>query len=541
MKVARNILITTMLCAVLCAEATAATQQQIDTARANGLVWLIRNQNGDGSWQMASGLKVQPTAAVLETFMKVGIKQGYPYAAGVTWLGNADSPSVDSLARQIGVLYRSGQNVDTLVKRLNAMVHGYSKSWGAYTGYYGSFPDTSLALDAVLTTNTPLITYAATTASFITGKQLSVSSTDNSYGWSYMGELIRPTQTATVNVAKSRVIPTSHNLVVLSHYKLKKSSSVDTNITRGLTWLLRQQKADGGFNDDISTSVMIGNVYETALATLALTEAATSGNSTANGATAALANARDFLINKQQADGSWGGDPLQTALALQALPAPSTALSDMDRDGAPDVVESILGTNPLVADTRQSAEGNGEGDAGITAPALIATALQHHSFSETLTTKGGTPPYTWSILSGNLPDGITLSTTTGTVSGVPIVAGDFNFIYEVADKAGLTTATVGKIEVEPYTPCTANTQFLIVGKGYYATMQAAYDAAANGDVIKSQGLLLADNLVANRDISVTIDGGYSCDYSANPGNTFFMGEMTINSGNVVMKNLELKQ
>ncbi|CAG0955445.1 Collagenase ColH [Anaerolineales bacterium] len=454
MKVARNILITITLCAALYAEATAATQQQIDTARANGLAWLIRNQNGDGSWQMTSGLKVQPTAAVLEALMKAGIKQGYPYSSGIAWLGNADSPSVDSLARQIGVLSRSGQNVDTLVKRLNAMVHGYSKSWGAYSGYYGSFPDTSLALDALLTTNTPLITYAATTASFITGKQLSVSSADNSYGWSYMGELTRPTETTTVSAAKSRVIPTSHNLVVLSHYK-RKSSTVDTNITRGLTWLLRQQKADGGFTDDIAASVVNGNIYETALATLALTEAAASGNSTATGATAALANAQDFLINKQQADGSWGGDPLQTALALQALPAPSATLSDMDRDGAPDVVEAILGTNPLVADTRQSVEGNGEGGIGITAPALVATVLQHHSFSETLTPKGGTAPYTWSILSGSLPDGFTLSATSGTVSGTPLIAGIFNFIYQVTDTVGINTATVGKIEVEPLYPAVA--------------------------------------------------------------------------------------
>jgi len=28
----------------------AATQAQIDAARANGIAWLIQNQNGDGSW-----------------------------------------------------------------------------------------------------------------------------------------------------------------------------------------------------------------------------------------------------------------------------------------------------------------------------------------------------------------------------------------------------------------------------------------------------------------------------------------------------------
>lgn len=436
MSVARYILLVAVLLCSLAAQANAATQQQLDDARAKGLAWLIQNQKGDGSWQMASGLKIQPTAAVLDAFLNAGVKSGYSFASGVAWLGNAEALSVDALARQSRTLYRCGLNVDTLMKRLDTMVYGFNKSWGAYANYYGSFPDTSLAVDAVVMTNTATNakTYLATSASFITGKQIA-----NNNGWGYTP--LEPV------AAQNRLIPTAQNVIALSHYK-KLSAGVDANITRALTWLITQQKTDGGFADDPNASS--GNAHETALAYQALNEAKLIGNTLALNSSSVMNAAQDFLITRQASNGSWGGDILMTALALQTLP--STVLVDTDKDGLPDVVEAILGTNQFVVDSRSLVIGNGDGENGITAPVLVATALQHHYFYTTLTVKGGTPPYTWSILSGSLPDGIYLGPTAGTVYGTPLVAGVFNFIYQVKDEFSATTATVGKIEVEPLYP-----------------------------------------------------------------------------------------
>jgi chitodextrinase len=434
----RTIVITALCVISMASVAIGATQQQIDTARAKGLAWLIQNQNGDGSWKLSSGLKIQPTSAVLEAFLNAGIKRGYPYAAGVSWLGNAEALNTDSLARQASTLYRCGGNVDILMNRLNSMVHPASKSWGAYSKYYGSFPDTSLAVDAAVRTNSSAISYLSTSAYFVTGTQIA-----NNNGWPYS-----PSDSV---VGQNRLIPTLYNIIALSHYK-KLSSGVDGNISRAVTWLTTQQKGDGGFADDPNANS--GNVYETALAYLALNEAKLAGNGVASTTSTAMNSAQNFLIANQQANGGWGTDPLQTALALQTLPV--VTLADTDYDGVPDVVETILGTNPYVVDGRGVAKGNGEGGVGITAPMLLATALQHHPFSTSLTTKGGTLPYTWSILSGSLPNGITLSPTTGAVTGTPLIAGTFNFIYQVKDAVGLTTETVGKIEVEPlYLPVAA--------------------------------------------------------------------------------------
>jgi PKD repeat protein len=83
----------------------------------------------------------------------------------------------------------------------------------------------------------------------------------------------------------------------------------------------------------------------------------------------------------------------------------------------------------------------------------------------------------------------------------------------------------------------SNLPVRIVGGSTYSTLQAAYNVAVEGDVIQSQAQAIVDNYTADRPISVTIDGGYACDYSANPEKTILKGMPSIKSGTVTMKNL----
>lgn len=82
---------------------------------------------------------------------------------------------------------------------------------------------------------------------------------------------------------------------------------------------------------------------------------------------------------------------------------------------------------------------------GTTAPLSITTASPlpqgnaGAAYSQTLVASGGTAPYTWSLASGTLPAGLTLS-AAGVLAGTPVQAGASAFRISVTDSA-LTPAT----------------------------------------------------------------------------------------------------
>ena len=55
------------------------------------------------------------------------------------------------------------------------------------------------------------------------------------------------------------------------------------------------------------------------------------------------------------------------------------------------------------------------------------------SYSYTATVSGGTPAYHWSIESGTLPEGLSIDSFTGTISGTPSQQGTFDFTLSVSD------------------------------------------------------------------------------------------------------------
>jgi len=64
-------------------------------------------------------------------------------------------------------------------------------------------------------------------------------------------------------------------------------------------------------------------------------------------------------------------------------------------------------------------------------------------YSVTLQAAGGTPSYSWSITSGQLPAGLALGAASGQISGTPSASGQFNFTAQVTDTAS-PPATVAK-------------------------------------------------------------------------------------------------
>ncbi|GGN27872.1 putative Ig domain-containing protein [Streptomyces fuscichromogenes] len=68
---------------------------------------------------------------------------------------------------------------------------------------------------------------------------------------------------------------------------------------------------------------------------------------------------------------------------------------------------------------------------------IVTTSLPHaltgQPYSQTLMAIGGTAPYTWSVTSGDLPDGLSLNPVTGVISGTPESTGTASLDISVSD------------------------------------------------------------------------------------------------------------
>jgi hypothetical protein len=225
--------------------ALAATQSQIESARAKGFAWLMANQNGDGSWQTASGLGVQSTATAIEAMLNAGISKGRVFGAAVAWLKNADAPSIDSLSRKIIALSRAGANatsdLDHLVASGNSVTNA---TWGAYDKYDTSFPDTTLALGAIRLSN---YSYPSNYTSQYLAKIGSVycdiiPAQQSGGGWSYL----KPLPSSPISQMGGAIVPTAYNIIELQAIMAAtgwdvracgSSYSLNTSITNGTAWL----------------------------------------------------------------------------------------------------------------------------------------------------------------------------------------------------------------------------------------------------------------------------------------------------------------
>jgi hypothetical protein len=72
----------------------------------------------------------------------------------------------------------------------------------------------------------------------------------------------------------------------------------------------------------------------------------------------------------------------------------------------------------------------------LTISGSLPTATVGSSYKAALTVSGGTAPYDFVVASGQLPAGLLLGATTGSLSGTPAAAGTFSFAIKVSDSDG---------------------------------------------------------------------------------------------------------
>jgi len=215
--------------------------------------------------------------------------------------------------------------------------------------------------------------------------------------------------------------------------------------------------------------------------------------------TLSLPNGENGVPYKQTISVTGGVTPLNYSITAGTLPAGITVGSGGIIAGTP----SGAGSSAFTLQISDSATPPATVSMGYTItisppqPLSISTtsplpqAVVGTAYSETISSLGGTPPLTWTLI-GTLPAGLTFTTntntgstktyTTGEISGVPLTAGTFTFSVEVQDSSiPIQTATASfSLTINPATPLSITTTSLPVGTtalGYNAVVQATGGAA----------------------------------------------------------------
>ncbi len=122
------------------------------------------------------------------------------------------------------------------------------------------------------------------------------------------------------------------------------------------------------------------------------------------------------------------------------------------------------------------------------------------AYNATVSATGGTAGYSWSIVSGLLPAGLTMAATSGQISGTPSAAGNYDFTLQVTDSgAPAQTATQSySVNVAANPPVITTTSLAAVQNSPYTST-----LAASGGVPPYAWLLADGSLPAGLTLSST--------------------------------------
>lgn len=133
-----------------------------------------------------------------------------------------------------------------------------------------------------------------------------------------------------------------------------------------------------------------------------------------------------------------------------------------------------------------SGSGNSNASGLTITTATLPDATIDQSYSGSLQASGGTAPYSWSVSSGSLPTGLSL-TTAGQITGTPTKMGSYSFQVQVVDKTQRSSSGHVAVKVTGPTPSISG-------------ISPAYGATAGGTMVTINGKNLQSGA------TVTFDG-----------------------------------
>ena len=251
--------------------------QNTEEAEQRALIWLKFTQSKQGYWGDKNGTWLLATSQVLNALARAGEDNAGSRQA-LYYLRGHHADNNDFLARQIITLSDYGQNVDQLVTKLisKSMIEGTTiKGWGTTKGFLPDPMDTALASIASEYMNGFYYLKQNTNRYFW-------SKDDYCYGWIQDG-------------ARSVFASSFIYNALAAHYTPGQLSNFTTD------WIIATQTANGDGS--------FGNGLMDTAAVLLWLDIPTPNESAAI----------DYLVSRQQPNGSWEENPYLTGLCLEAL------------------------------------------------------------------------------------------------------------------------------------------------------------------------------------------------------------------------------
>jgi len=158
--------------------------------------------------------------------------------------------------------------------------------------------------------------------------------------------------------------------------------------------------------------------------------------------TSSLTNGTVGVAYSQTLTATGGTTPYSWTIASGTLPAGLTLSASGVISGTPPTVGGPTSVTFKVTDANSLTATQSLSITIITPLSITTNSLPSWTvsvaYSQTLAVTGGTAPYTWTITSGTLPSGLSLS-SSGVISGTPTTAGDPTSVtFQVTDSVSKT-------------------------------------------------------------------------------------------------------
>ncbi|HWZ78841.1 MAG TPA: N,N-dimethylformamidase beta subunit family domain-containing protein, partial [Candidatus Sulfotelmatobacter sp.] len=138
----------------------------------------------------------------------------------------------------------------------------------------------------------------------------------------------------------------------------------------------------------------------------------------------------------------------------------------------------------------------------------LPNATQSVAYTQSLAAVGGAAPYSWSLLSGTLPSGLTLS-TGGQISGTPPILGTSNFTVQVTDSSAPAQTATQALSITVVGPTGSQSNAELNGD-YAFTFNGIAGSGVGSSIFAAVGRFTADgagNLTNGELDTNTVSGG----------------------------------